>query len=147
MKQFRAVAGIAAIFVLGVMIGVLGTSLVVSHRMESFHKKGPPPIRPMFMKQIVNRLDLTPAQQAEVEKMVDTLQAELRTIRRDFHPRVKAAFDACFERINQHLTGDQKKKLAIIREQLPKHFPPDKDFRRHRECPPDQEKGIGPPEE
>ncbi len=130
MKQFKAVAGVITIFVLGAMTGVLGTGLVIQHRMESFHEKGPPSIRPMFTKHIVNRLDLTPAQQAEVEKIVDELQAELRIIRRDFHPRIKAAFDDCFERIAKHLTEEQQKKLEIARKQLSKHFPPGRDFRR-----------------
>ncbi|MGB9500459.1 MAG: hypothetical protein ACKVE4_12125 [Dissulfuribacterales bacterium] len=133
MKRLKAISGILAIFALGIMTGVLGTGLVVKQRIESFHEKGSPPIRPMFMKRIGNRLDLTPAQRVEVEKILDTLQIELREVRRNFYPKIQAAFDNCFEQIKKHLTDSQKKKLDIIRKKLPGHFPPGKDFRRlHR---------------
>lgn len=146
MKRLKAISGILAIFILGIMTGVLGTGLVVKHRIESFQEKGFPPIRPMFMKRIGNRLDLTPAQRVEVEKIIDNLQVELREVRRDFHPKIKAAFDTCFEQIREHLTEPQKKKLDIIKKQLPKHFPPGKDFRRHRGKHRDHPKGMKPPD-
>jgi len=142
MKKFKAIAGILAIFVLGIMTGVLGTGMVVKHRIESFHEKGSPPIRPMFMKRIGNRLDLMPAQRVEVEKILDTLQIELKKIRQDSHPKIKAAFDTCFEQIRKHLTDSQKKKLDIIREKLPDHFPPGKNFRRHHGKHRDHPKGM-----
>ncbi len=131
MKNFKAIAGISVIFILGIMSGVLGTSMVVKHRIESFHGKGFPPIRPMFMKRIGNRLDLTPSQRVEVEKIIDDLQIELKKIQQDSRPKIKAAFDTCFEQIRKHLTDAQKKNLDIIRKKLPDHFPPGKDFRRH----------------
>lgn len=142
MKRLKAIAGILAIFILGTMTGVLGTGLVVKHRMESFHEKGFPPIRPMLMKRIVNRLDLTPDQQVEVEKIISNLQADLRNARRDFHPKIKAAFDSCFEQIGGLLTEPQKKKLDRIRKELPKHFPPGKNFRRHHKKHPNHHTDI-----
>jgi hypothetical protein len=147
MKRLKAISGILAIFILGIMTGVLGTSMVVKHRVESFHEKGFPPIRPMFMKRIGNHLDLTSAQRVEVEKIIDTLQVELREIRQDSHPKIKAAFDNCFDQIRKHLTEPQKKKLDIIKKELPKHFPPGKDFRRHHRKHRDHPKGMKPPEE
>ena len=94
------------------------------------------------MKRIGNRLDLAPAQRVEVEKIIDTLQVELREIRQDSHPKIKTAFDTCFKQIRKHLTDSQKKKLDIIRKELPKHFPPGKDFRRHRGRHRDLPKGM-----
>jgi hypothetical protein len=139
MEKFKAISGILAIFILGIMAGVLGTNMIIKHRIESFHEKGFPPIRPMFMKRIGSRLDLTPAQRVEVEKIINTLQIEIREIRQEFHPKIKAAFDNSFAQIKKHLTEPQKQKLDKIKSKLPRHFPPGKDFRRkhrkHRDDP------------
>jgi hypothetical protein len=128
MKLFKAIAGVVAIFTLGVMTGVLGTHLVVKHRIEMFQEKGPPPIKHMFKKRIIDRLDLTPSQRDAVEKIFDDLQVQLREIRKDFHPKIKAAFDASFDRIKELLDESQKKQMDILLKELPDHFPP------HRGC-------------
>jgi len=133
MNLFKAIAGIAAIFILGAMTGVLGTTLVVKHRIEIFHKKGPPSIKPMLMKRITDRLDLNTSQRESVEKILDELQIQLREMRRDFHPKIKAAFDASFERIKEHLDDSQKKQMDILLKELPDHFPPHRGF-RGKEC-------------
>jgi hypothetical protein len=127
MKLIKAIAGIMAIFVLGVMTGVLGASLVVKHRIEMFHEKGPPPIKPMLMKRLTDRLDLTPAQHEAVEKILDDLQVQIRELRHDFQPKIKEAFDSGFEHIREQLTDSQKRRLELLLKELPDHFP----FQRH----------------
>jgi len=137
MKRIKAVAGILAIFALGVMSGALITDLVVKHRIDMFHEKGPPHIGPMFMKRIGDRLDLTKGQRIEVETILDHLETQLKEIRQGFDPKIKAAFDAAFNQIGEHLTVPQKKQFEILRKQFPKHCRPDKQFRhdRHRDDP------------
>lgn len=147
MKLFKAIAGITAIFALGIMTGVLGTGLMVRHRMEMFHEKGPPPIKPMLMKRLSNRLDLTPAQREAVGKILDELQVQIRELRHDFHPKIKAAFDSSFERIREQLTDAQKRQLEVLLKELPDHFPLFRDSRNrdhnkfdHKEMIPRQER-------
>jgi hypothetical protein len=142
MKLFKAFAGIAAIFILGAMTGVLGTTLVVKHRIEIFHKKGPPSIKPMLMKRITDRIDLTSSQRESVEKILDELQIQLRELRQDFRPKMKGAFDASFERIKELLDDSQKKQIDILLKELPDHFPHHRRF-GSREC----DKDMRPPDE
>jgi len=130
MKRFKAIAGITMIFLLGVMTGVLGTGMVVKHRIESFHSKGFPPIKPIFMKKVCSRLDLTPAQKSAVEKILENLHVQLKEARHEFHPKIKAAFDNSFAQIRTHLSEPQQKKLDTLIKQLPRHFPPGKKHRR-----------------
>jgi hypothetical protein len=151
MKLFKAIAGIAAIFILGIMTGVVGTSLVVQHRIDIFGKKGTPPIKAMFKKRVIDRLDLNPTQREAVDKILDELQVQVREMRQDFRPKIKAAFDASFERIKELLDDSQKKKMEILLKELPDHFPPfrgfkDKDhdkFGLHQTMPP-PEKPLQP---
>lgn len=135
MKRIKAIAGIFAIFALGVMTGALGMDMVVKHRLEIFHEKGPPHIGPMFMKRIGDRLDLTPEQRIEVEKILDSLEKELREIRHAVDPKIKAVFDNAFEQIGKHLTLPQQQKLNTLKEQFPRRFHGGKRFHedRHRE--------------
>ena len=137
MKRIKAIAGILAIFALGIMTGALGAGLVVKHRIAMFHEKGPPHIGPMFMERIGDRLDLTADQRVEVKKILDNLDVQLREIRQTFDPKIKTAFDAAFEKIGDQLTEPQKQQLNILKERFPRRFHPDKCFRsgRHRDHP------------
>ena len=122
MKMYKSILGIVAIFVLGIMVGVLGTNLVFKQRFE----KGPPPIDVVLMHRLSKRLDLTPAQQVDVRKILDNLRIQLKEIRKDYHPRVKAAFDESFAQIRQYLTNPQKEQMDLFEKRLPKHFPFDR---------------------
>jgi hypothetical protein len=146
MKLFKAIAGISAIFILGVMTGVVGTSLVVEHRIDMFHKKGSPPIKDMFKKRVIDQLDLNPAQREAADKILDELQIQVREMRQDFRPKIKAAFDAGFERIRGILNESQKKQMDILLKELPDHFPFHKRF-RDRECDKTGPHQIRPPDE
>lgn len=132
MKRLKAIAGITAIFALGIMTGVLGTGLLVEHRIESFHEKGFRSIRPMFMKKIGKQLDLTPAQRVEVDKILVQLRSELREIRQGFRPKIKSAFDNSFEQIKTNLTEPQKKKLDILKKELPPYSFSGKKFKKRK---------------
>jgi len=120
MKLFKAIAGISAIFILGAAVGALGTSLVIKHRVAAFHEKGPPPIKPLFMERLANRLELTAEQEAAVSDILESTQKELTALRRDFRPRVKAIFSDCFDRIEAQLTPIQKKQLESMKEHFPR---------------------------
>ncbi|RJP92439.1 MAG: hypothetical protein C4518_07250 [Desulfobacteraceae bacterium] len=137
MKRIKAIAGILAIFTLGIMTGALGTGLVVKHRVAMFHERGPARISPMFMERIGDRLDLTSDQRTEVKQILDLLEDQLKEIRQVFDPKIKAAFDDAFNRIATHLTDPQKQQLEIFRKQFPKHCRKDKGFlhSKHRDHP------------
>lgn len=127
MKMVKSILGIAAIFVLGLLVGVLGTNLVFQQRF----KKEPRPIDAVLMHRLSKRLDLTPVQQDEVRIILDNLRVQLKEIRKAYHPRVKAAFDESFAQIRQYLTDPQKEQMDIFETRLPKHFPYDRK-RHHR---------------
>lgn len=124
MKLFKAIAGISAIFILGAAVGALGTSLVVKHRVETFHEKGPPSIKPLFMDRLSNHLELTAEQEAAVSDILESTQKELTALRRDFRPRVKVIFSDCFDRIETQLTPIQKKQLQSMEENFPRFMHP-----------------------
>jgi hypothetical protein len=137
MKRIKAIAGIIVIFALGAMTGALGMDMMIKHRIEMFHEKGPPHIGPMFMQRIGDRLDLTADQRLEVGKILDNLEIQLREIRQGFDPKIKIAFDDAFKKIGDQLTEPQQQKLNRLKEKFPRRFRPDKCFRsgKHKGLP------------
>lgn len=131
MKRIKAIAGILCIFALGAMTGALGTDLLLQHRIEKFHDKGPPPIGPMFMKRVGHRLGLTAEQRAAVEPILNDLESDLGNIRKTVDPQIKGAFDAAFARMGEHLTEDQKKQLDKLKTQFPKRCRQNKRVQPH----------------
>lgn len=129
MKNIKAVAGVLIIFILGIMTGVLTSGLIMEHRIESFHQKGPPSLKPFFMKKITGSLDLSPSQEKEVEKNITALQERIGEIRREFHPRLRAAFDDCYKEIGNNLDPLQKKRMKQIIKDMPGPFCPGKGHR------------------
>jgi len=123
MRNFKAITGVIAIFVLGIMTGILGTSLVVKSRIEKFHQKGPPHVKTMFMKRLSNKLDLSPAQKKSIQKILDKMQTDLQSIRQNVRPEIKSAFSAGFKEIRQELTEPQKKKFDLLAKKFPDRFP------------------------
>jgi ribosome recycling factor len=87
----------------------------------------------MVEKRIIDHLDLTPSQRESVEKILDELQIQVREIRQDFHPKIKAAFDESFEQIKELLDESQKKQMDKLLKDLPDHFPFHRRF-KDREC-------------
>jgi len=136
MKRLKAIAGIILIFALGAMTGALGMDMMVKHRIEMFHEKGPRHIGPMFMERIGGRLDLTADQRVAVKKILDNLETRLREIRQTFDPKIKLAFDDAFKQIGDQLTEPQQQKLNVLKEKFPRRFRPDKGCRsgKHRDC-------------
>lgn len=144
MKRLKAIAGILLIFLLGATTGILGTGLVVKHRIELFHEKGPPPFKPLFMSRFGDRLQLTPEQRGAVGRILDALQTQLRQLRHEYHPKVKAAFDNAFKEIEKKLTAPQKQEMEKLLQEWPRPF----SFRRHhrhRDHHPFDEPGRMPP--
>ncbi len=124
MKLLKAIAGITAIFVLGALTGILGTGLMVKNRIETFHEKGPPPIKPIFMERISRHLELNPEQKIAVEEVLEDTQQKLNLLRQTVRPQIKEVFSECFNRIEAHLTPIQQKRFKSMREKFPRFMPP-----------------------
>ncbi|MBS3758988.1 MAG: hypothetical protein KGY61_10030 [Desulfobacterales bacterium] len=140
MKFLKAIAGITAIFILGVLTGILGTGLVVKHRIETFHEKGPPPIKAMFMERLSHQLELNPEQKIRIEAILEDTQKDLNRVRQTFRPRIKQVFSTCFNRIEAQLTPIQQKRFKAMQERFPRFMPhpPFKKQPHHRPPPGDR---------
>lgn len=118
----KAIAGIVAVFLLGVIVGILSSSIFIGHKIRQFGT-GESSFQKIFMKQLIRELDLTEAQQPGAQKIVDEAEIEMHA----FFKNSLAAFTNIMEARNAKLktilTPEQQKKLNAFSERIQKRWP------------------------
>ncbi len=120
MNKLKLTTGVVLIFLVGALAGSLGTMIHFKHRLDRFSQGGPPPqaMTAMMMKRLSRDLDLTDAQQAEVRKIVASLQEDVSSIRRQIQPEMEAMNDKSFASIRELLDPEQKQKLESLHQRI-----------------------------
>ena len=120
--KLKIIAGILVVFLLGTIIGALGTGVFVVHRIRRFTKGGPTLQKTWFMKRLTRRLRLTDAQQPEVANILDQTEEEIN----EFMQKSFSEFAEIMQRRNAQLkeilTPEQQKKLDEMFENFHKHW-------------------------
>jgi len=120
--KLKVIAGILVVFLLGTIIGALGTGIFVIHRMRQFTRGEPALRKTWFMKRLTRRLDLTDAQQPEAAKILDQTEEEIH----EFMQKSLSEFAEIMQRRNTQLkeilNPEQQKKLDEMFERFHKHW-------------------------
>ena len=114
MRRATALLAVAALFVVGVLVGVLATHAFYAHRLHQ--PGGLAAIGVGFLGSSLEReLDLDAEQRRQVEAILGDMRGELREVRRDVVPRLYAIRDRAFDRVHQVLTPQQQARLQRSR--------------------------------
>jgi Spy/CpxP family protein refolding chaperone len=109
-----ALAAIAALFLSGVLVGVLGTHLFYLRHLREpgwLVKTG----AHLLAADLRRQLDLTPPQQRQVDAILADAQRDAVAVRREVMPRMLAVLDRSQSRIEAILTPQQREKLHRLR--------------------------------
>jgi hypothetical protein len=119
MNTGKLIAGIALVFIVGALVGSLGTRFYLKHQYRPFvPERGN---RTAFiMKRLSKDLDLTENQKAVIEKIVLQTEEKLREHFLQRRPEVESIIDDGFVQIRKELDDDQKKQLDALREKFEK---------------------------
>lgn len=110
MNRWKFRTGIVLVFVLGIVIGGLGTGWWFAHGYDVF--RGPRDrVEAHIMKRLSRDLDLTDAQQAEIRPLVHDIAGQLQAIRDRIAPDILHSIDAGMARIRPKLTPKQYERL------------------------------------
>jgi Spy/CpxP family protein refolding chaperone len=117
MKRSAAVAGVVALFVVGVAVGALGAYVLLTHH-HLRHGPGPGSFGHRHMSaELHQRLDLTADQQRQVDAILDDSHRETMAIWQEMRPRVKAVIERAQNRIALILTPSQRAEFERYRQE------------------------------
>jgi Spy/CpxP family protein refolding chaperone len=115
MRRSTAIAAIAALFLVGVLVGVLGTHVFYLRHLQQpgwLLKTG----TRLLAAELKRSLDLTPEQQRQVGAILADAQQDAFALRREMMPRVIAILDRTHSRISAVLTPEQRERFERLRE-------------------------------
>ena len=115
MRRSTAVVAIVALFLVGVVVGALGYQSFLMGQLRrpgGFAAWG----TRLLASDLKRHLDLTPQQEAEVERILAESRAESVALHREMRPRVRAILDRTHTRISAVLTPRQRAEFERFRE-------------------------------
>ena len=122
--KIKVIAGVLVVFLLGVVIGVLGTGIFIRHGIRKFTQREPGTHRTFFMRRLSRELKLTQAQKPDVEKIVAEADVEIH----EFIQQSRFEFTEIMQRRNAQLkeilSPEQQKKLDEMLERIQKRWNP-----------------------
>jgi hypothetical protein len=116
LKRPTALAGVLALFLVGVLVGVLGSNLFLHHRPHPAGGGGLGGLgRRGTAEELRRRLDLNADQQRQVDAILADGHRQVAAIWHEVAPRVMASVDQSFDRIAQILNPHQREELERYR--------------------------------
>ncbi|MFO7601489.1 MAG: hypothetical protein R6X27_17050 [Candidatus Desulfacyla sp.] len=135
----KLAAGVALIFCVGALTGILGASLYFEEKIEKIlHSR--PPRGERIVERLTQDLDLTPAQQEEIRPIVMAFDKKASDLKLQYRPQIKELHEQVKVQIRTRLDEKQKIKFDEINEKLEKRF-----RERPPLHPPDDGPREGPP--
>ena len=117
MNKGKLLAGVALVFIVGALVGSVGTRLYFQ-RHHSFFPGERGGRTAFIMKRLSKDLGLTGEQKAGVQKIVEQTQEKLREYFLQRRPEMERIIDDGFSQIKQGLNDEQKKKLDELKERF-----------------------------
>jgi hypothetical protein len=131
MKKWKLAIGVTLVFILGGLVGSVGTQLYFKHWSERFWKD-PSARREAFLQRLTRDLLLTEAQKKEFRVIIEEVDKKVVELRRENRAEIKRALDEGFNRMNEKLNPDQQQKLEELKA---RHEKRQEDRRRRSRLP------------
>jgi Spy/CpxP family protein refolding chaperone len=113
-KRWIAILSVTGLFVIGILIGSLGTHLYYAHRLLT--PDGPPGWGGrLFMDRLEARLNLTSEQRREIDRILEESHARAESFRESMGPKVRALMEETHERVTAVLTPEQREQFEEMR--------------------------------
>lgn len=114
MKNWKAIAGVCLVFILGMMAGGLITAGFVQNRIRHFIEGGPDAVSELIVRRLSRELRLEAGQRAQLESIVRGTREEIKGIRRGVQPRIDQTLGSAEQQVRSILKPAQVKKFDEI---------------------------------
>jgi hypothetical protein len=122
MNKWKAIAGILFIFILGGLVGALGTGMVVKQRIKRFAdpRRPPPPIR--VLQRQLRRMTLSAEQEAAMTPVLERMHAGFQALLEKSRPEFDRLFDSHVQEIREKLNAGQQEQLDATVQKIKAHL-------------------------
>lgn len=122
MNKWKAIAGILLIFILGGLVGALGTGMVVKQRIKRFAdpKRPPPPIH--VLQRQLRRMSLSADQETKITPILERMQAGFLALLEKSRPEFDRLFDTHVQEIREKLDASQQEQLDATVQKIKAHL-------------------------
>jgi len=109
MKKLKPWLLLALVFLVGVMVGVVGTRFVVRRavRQAMLH---PARVELVLERRLTRRLQLDAGQQAQLEQILQAATRQLQTLRQQYHPAATGVYSNANAQFSAILNPEQQLK-------------------------------------
>jgi hypothetical protein len=114
MKKWKLAIGVFLVFILGGLVGSVGTQLYFKHWSERFWKD-PSARREAFLHRLTRELGLTEAQQKDFKVIIEEVDSRVVELRRENRAEIRKVIDEGFRRMKENLNPDQQQKLETLK--------------------------------
>lgn len=114
MNNWKLITGIALVFILGALVGSIGTRLYFERQYPQLadHRSR----KAFLMERLSKELNLTEDQKVTIGKFVEQMEEK----RREYFLQKRAETETLIDQMKKELTPDQQKKLDVLREEFEK---------------------------
>ncbi len=125
MNKIKIIITLVLVLLVGIFAGALGTRIYLGYQMEGSHptrSRTPEERVRKIVKKLVDDLRLDAAQTVEVKKVVTEMEARATAFRVSYEPELRRIYEESFQRINEKLTDEQKKRLRARQEKFSQRY-------------------------
>ncbi len=122
MKNMRVWSGLLLIFVVGVIIGVLTSTIVIRQHLRGFMKGGPARATHHIALRLIEGLDLTEAQRERIDGIIEETAPGIEKLSAEFFESMKARTDEQISMIREVLDDAQKAEFDRRRLDMEERF-------------------------
>ena len=121
MKKWRLITGVILVFILGLLVGSVGTQVYHRQWSERF-KKAPEARRAIFLNRLTKELRLTEDQQRQVEVIIKEADEKRKALFQKQRGAIRETIDESFALMKQKLDPDQQQELEELRARFEKRM-------------------------
>jgi hypothetical protein len=122
MKKWQIAISILLVFAVGTTVGAYGSRVIFKNRItRALRTEGSPGVK--VIQGMMERLDLSEAQRASINDIIDKNNEKWETIRQEYEPKIKELYETVIEETKKELTDEQREEIESMSAKVQRRLP------------------------
>lgn len=122
MKNLKVWSGLAMIFISGVVLGAIVSSIIIRHNVRGFIGRGPQGAQVRIVMETIRGMELDDRQREEIDRIMEKYRPDMQEISSEFGDRMEEVSEKQFADIKSVLSDEQKDIFEERAQQLRERF-------------------------